>query len=285
MSPEEIKQSILLHLQNYWDKYWSDDSVGLCPLCVKHECEESQRDSGFVLSPILTAKPMADPTPYDISQYSAICIMHGWQVRIKVTDHHLVSVILSECLQELAEDMVLGVREQIEQQMLYKLLKDINETPTKAISKSTTSLQDVFKEITAADVELSEQQYPEYGRWIIIDATMKRALQNTRVASESDYIRDLALNCKAPYQGFNFYTLDTNRFSSPFRNILNDRLIFFHEKAVGCAYSKNLAVTIATSAPSNTYFDCELRFGTVTNAGAGTGQIVIPAPIKISSGS
>lgn len=265
----EIKQA----LQRFWEQYWLGDGTGFCPLCKSHGFEESQRYASFILSPVLTARTFEDTTPYDISQYYAVCEMHGWQVRVKFTNTNLLSGIVNDSLLDLAKSMFTGIREQIEQQLLYKIYQDSDNAQHYAINQ-TTEQNNVLDSIHVAENTLSEQKFPETGRWIIMDSSMQNSLLES-MASEPKHLREAILYGKNPYHNFHFYKLDTSRFIGPMKNILKGRLILFHENAVGCAYTKELTVTEATARPSNTYYDCELRFGAVTNEGAGTGQIVV----------
>lgn len=264
-------------MQKYWDEYWNKECSSLCSLCETHRCEEAQRDSGFILSPEITAKPMGENEPYDMSEFYTVCELHGWQVRTKFNNARFLSMIINDCLQDLAKSVISGIQVQIEQQMLFKLLHDINEENSEALSIITISSTDIPEQIRNVSASFSENNIPETGRWIIIDSSMKHLLLETKEAAASEYLREAVMNGTNPYYGFRFFTLDTSRFSDPFNKILNGRLIFFHASAVGCAYTSDLATNEVTTQQSVTHFDCEFRFGAVTNNGARTGQIFIPA--------
>lgn len=278
---DELLEGIQPLLQRYWEQYWINVSNGLCPLCETHGCGSphpaAQREVGFVLSPELTAKSSDDHTPYLINRFYTVCDLNVYEVRIKFTKRNLVSDVFHDCLNNLADSMVSGLKERIEQQFLQKLQVDIENENSNAISLEAPNTDLIFGKIREAAASFSELKFPESGRWIIINSSMKHALIETKKGSTSDYFKEALLRGTTPYYGFRFFELDTNRYSNSIKGILNDRLVLFHEKAVGCAYSRELAVKVypSNSDPDHTFLDCELLFGTVTNEGAGIGQIVV----------
>lgn len=272
---DKIEKDLRKSLQLHWDQYWSNETAGLCPLCVKHECDAEQRESGFALPIQLTAQATEGSRPEVISNYE-VCSLQGWDVRLKFTNRRLVSAMAEDCLDDIAKSAMTGIRAQIEQQLLFRIADDVAASNLEQKSIDASNPSEVFSAIQTADEVFSSMKFLENGRWIIVNSSMQRALLETEMASGSSFISEAILNGKYPYHGFRFYKLDTTRFDSPFCNILDDRLILFHETSVGCAYTKEIVVKVESRPPEESFIECELRFGAITSKGAGIGEIPLP---------